>query len=186
MRVFVAINPPPEARRTALEAATETASDLGDGVRWTKPENVHVTLKFLGKVPDEALGGVLDALRETCSAHAPFYARLRGLGAFPSTRRARVVWAGVDEGSREMSALAASVEAALEPLGFRREGRRYVPHATLGRARGSPVGIDLPGKGVLETPLFKVVSAELTRSTLTPRGSIYETAEAFTLRGTGR
>ena len=186
MRVFVAINPPPEARRAALEAARETAPDLGDGVRWTKPENVHVTLKFLGEVPDEALAGIRGALREACSVHAAFDARLRGLGAFPSTRRARVVWAGMDEGSRETSALAASVEAALEPLGFRREGRRYVPHATLGRVRGSPVGIEKPGEGVLETPRFRVVSAELTRSTLTPRGSIYETLEAFTLRSTDR
>ena len=178
MRVFVSITPPPEVRRAALEAARA----LDGGVRWTKQENVHLTLKFLGEVPDEALEGICGALREACSTHAAFDACLRGLGAFPSSRRARVVWAGMDQGAEETSALAASVEAALEPLGFRREGRPYVPHATLGRAKGRPVGIDLTNSGALDAPVFHVRSAELTKSTLAPGGSIYETVETFALK----
>ena len=184
MRVFVAVTPPPEVQRTALDVAGDATGGLGDGIRWTKPENVHLTLKFLGEVHDEALESICGALKRACSGHAPFDARLEGVGAFPSPRRARVVWAGVGEGSEEISALAASVESALEPVGFRREGHRYVPHATLGRARGRPVGIDLPDKGILETPVFRVVSVELTKSTLTPGGSIYETVETFALNGT--
>lgn len=170
----------------ALDAAKEAARGLGDGVRWTKPENVHLTLKFLGEVSNEALQGICDTLRETCSSHAPFEARLRGLGAFPSPRRARILWSGVGEGFKEISALAESVSSTLERSGFRREGRLYVPHATLGRARGSSVGIDLSGEDVLETPVFRVASAQLTKSTLAPEGSNYETVEAFTLLGTGR
>jgi 2'-5' RNA ligase len=181
VRVFVAVTPPPEVQRTALDVAGDATRDLGDGIRWAKPENVHLTLKFLGEIHDEALESICGALKQACSAHAPFDARLRGVGAFPSPRRARIIWAGMDEGSEKVSALAASVESALEPVGFRREGRRYVPHATLGRARGRSVGIDLPEKGILETPVFRVVSAELTKSTLTPRGSIYETVETFAL-----
>ena len=180
MRIFVAVTPPPQARRAALAAAEEAAREIG-GIRWTKQENIHLTLKFLGEVPDEALESICAALREVCSAHAPFDARLRGLGAFPSPRRARVIWAGMDEGSGEISALAESVESVLEPLGFRREGRRYVPHATLGRAKGRPVAIELPETGVLEAPVFRVGGAELIRSTLTPGGSIYEIVEAFPL-----
>lgn len=180
MRVFVAVTPPPEVRRAALAAAEEAAREL-DGIRWTKQENIHLTLKFLGEVRDEALESICDALREVCYAHTPFDARLQGLGAFPSPRRARVIWAGMDEGSGEMFSLAASVESALEPLGFRREGRPYVPHATLGRTKGYPVTIDLPQTGVLEAPMFRVHSAELVKSILTRGGSIYETVETFSL-----
>lgn len=158
----------------------------GDGVRWTKPESVHLTLKFLGEVPDAALKGISDALREACSALAPFDARLRGLGAFPSSRRAGVIWAGVGEGYDEVSALAAGVEAALEPRGFPRGEHRYVPHATLGRTRGGSLDPALPEEDVLQTPIFRVSSTHLMKSTLTPQGSIYESVETFTLRGRGR
>ncbi|WP_407691038.1 RNA 2',3'-cyclic phosphodiesterase [Rubrobacter marinus] len=167
----------------ALAAAREAARELGGGIRWTKQENIHLTLKFLGEVFEESLEGICGALRRACSAHAPFDARLKGLGAFPSPRRARVIWAGVDRGSEETTSLAASVEAALEPLGFRREGRPYMPHATLGRARGRSVGVDLSKTDVLDSPLFRVASAELTKSTLTPGGSVYEIVEAFALNG---
>lgn len=186
MRAFVAIIPPPEMRRLALQAAIEMTRNLADGVRWTRPENVHLTLTFLGDVPDEALEGIGDALGRACSTHAPFDVRLQGLSAFPSPRRARIIWCGVDEGSREISLLAASMESALEPWGFGRKERGYVPHATLGRARGRSFSLDLPEEGVLETPSFRVSSAHLMKSSLTPRGSVYETVETFTLRGTGR
>ena len=185
MRLFIAVTPPYEVRRAALEAVETTARELGGAVRWTKQENIHLTLKFLGEVPDGTLGVVRDTLREVCSAQAPFDARLRSLGAFPTPRRARVVWAGVDEGAEEITALAASVESALEPLGFRREGRPYVPHATLGRARKRPVGIDLPEAGISGAAGFRVESAQLVKSTLAPGGSIYEVLEAFALGGTG-
>ncbi len=186
MRVFVAIDPPPEVRRSMLEAAIEASRGFGDEVRWTKPENVHLTLKFLGEVSGEALEGIRDALTVACSPHAPFDARLRGLGAFPSPRRARVIWAGVGEGSGGISSLATSVESALEPWGFRREGRPYVPHATLGRAKGRSVSLDLPANDVPETQIFRVSGVSLTKSTLAPGGPVYETLDAFTLRGTAR
>lgn len=185
MRLFVAVTPPPEVRRAALEAVEGAARELGGAVRWTKQENVHLTLKFLGEVPQETLGVVRDALGEACSARTPFVAGLRNLGAFPTPRRARVVWAGVDEGAEEMTALAAGIESALEPLGFEREGRPYMPHATLGRARKHPVGIDLHGARVQNAPIFRVGSAELVRSTLAPGGSIYEVLEVFALDGAG-
>ena len=185
MRVFVSVPPPPEVQRVVLAAAQEAAQEIS-GIKWTKKENIHLTLKFLGEVPDEALTSICNALRVACSAHAPFEARLGGLGAFPSPRRARVIWTGVKEGSGEMSALASSVESTLEPLGFRREGRAYVPHATLGRTRGRPVNIDLHETNAPKIPVFRVTGAELTKSTLNPGGSIYETLETFSLDGVAK
>lgn len=185
MRVFVAVFPPPEVRRIALDAARDAAKDLGDRVRWTSPDNVHLTLKFLGDAPREKLEDIQAALREVCARHEPFDASLASFGAFPSARRARVAWADVGAGSEEVRALAADVEEALEPLGFGREKRAYVPHATLGRVRGRPVGLDLPAV-VPGEPGFRVARVELVESTPGPGGSVYETLEGFELGGYSR
>ena len=183
MRVFVAVFPPPEVRRVALESARSAARDLGERIRWTRPENVHLTLKFLGDVPEEKLEGVRCALRVVARAHAPFDAALQSFGAFPSPRRARVVWAGA--GSEELRALAADVEAAFEPLGFGREGRAYVPHATLGRVRGKPARLELPA-AVPGEPGFGISRVELVESRLTAEGAVYESLESMDLRSDRR
>lgn len=180
MRTFVAVFPPLEVRRIALEAARDAARGLGDRMRWTRPENVHLTLKFLGDVPEERLEALCAALREVRGLHAPFDASLASFGAFPSARRARVAWAGTGAGSEELRALAADVEKALAPLGFEREERPYVPHATLGRVRGRPVRLDLPAV-VPGEPDFRVARLDLVRSTPGPEGSVYETLEGFGL-----
>jgi 2'-5' RNA ligase len=175
LRIFVAIFPPSEVRRAVLEAARRMVPD--DRVRWTSPDNFHLTLRFLGDVPDGKLEDVGASLRRPCAAHAPFDASLSGFGAFPSARRARILWAGIGAGSEEMRALAADVDAALAPLGFGREDRPFVPHATLGRVRGRLIGLQLP-PGIPGEPSFRVVRVELVESTLTPRGSLYETLHA--------
>ncbi len=182
MRAFVAIFPPPEVRRVALEAARGAARNLGDRVRWTRLDNVHLTLKFLGDVPEEKLEDIGAALMEVCANHASFDASLASFGAFPSARRARVVWAGVGTGSEEVRALAADVGAALGPLGFGHEERAYVPHATLGRIRGRPVSLDLPASVPGELG-FGIARIELVKSTLSPGGSVYEALEGFGLGG---
>src|ERR687894_2751667 len=139
MRAFVAVFPPSEVRREALAWARRWSSD--DRVRWTRPENVHLTLKFLGDVRAESLDGIRVALGEVCAEHAPFDAVLAELGAFPSARLAKILWVGVGAGSERLRSLAADVDDALASLGFEREKRPYVPHLTLGRMRGGPLNL---------------------------------------------
>jgi 2'-5' RNA ligase len=176
VRAFVAVFPPPEVGRALVEAAHELGV-VGE-VRWTRPEKAHLTLKFLGDVAEEKLGLVAKTLGPLCLRHGLFEARPSRFGAFPSTRRARIVWAGIGEGSEPLRALAEDVEASLEPLGFEREGRAYAPHLTLGRARGRPVSFD-----VVETPPpvrgFIVRSVELVESV--PGGSTYSTLATYPL-----
>ena len=184
MRAFVAVFPPPEVRAEAVAAAT-AATQCPDGqpterVRWSRPENVHLTLKFLGEVRAEALEALCDAVQKLCERHTPFEVGLAGLGAFPSARRARILWAGVGVGARELRFLAADVETALAPLGFEREDRAYTPHLTVGRVRGRPASFELPP--VALDPVFRVESVDLVESTLTQSGSVYEIVEAFALR----
>jgi RNA 2',3'-cyclic 3'-phosphodiesterase len=179
MRAFVAVFPPPEVGREALAWARSLPSD--DRVRWTRPENVHLTLKFLGDVRVEALDGIRAALGEVCAEHAPFDAVLAELGAFPSARRAKILWIGVGAGSEWLRSLAADVDDALASLSFEREKRPYVPHLTLGRVRGRPLNLDLPS-GVEGTE-FRVRRVELTESTLAPKGATYRTVGDFALVG---
>jgi len=179
VRVFVAIFPPPEIRKKTLVSARRLSSE--DRVRWTRPENVHLTLKFLGDVRKETLDDLRAALGEACAGHAPFDVALAGLGAFPSTRRARILWAGVGAGSNRLRSLATDIDAALAHLGFEREKRPYVPHLTLGRVRGRPASLDLPS--TTRELRFRVRHVELMESTLTAEGATYRTVEDFALEG---
>ena len=183
MRAFVAVFAPLRIRTTAAAEAREIVRRLSDSanrVRWTKPENVHLTLKFLGDVREEVLGQVSAALEKVCSEHTPFDVELTGLGAFPSARRARVLWMGVGAGFQELRSLASDIDATLVTLGFEREVRPYTPHLTLGRIRGRPASFDLPQEA--GGSRFRVRHVELMESTLTPGGADYETVGGFSLR----
>ena len=178
MRAFVAIFPPPEVRE-ALSAGARGLRIAGD-VRWVRPENVHLTLKFLGDVPEQDLDRLAEALEPVRARHEPFLAVPSGFGAFPSARRARIVWAGIGEGSERLRALARDVEDSLEPLGFERERRDYVPHLTLGRARSRPVSLE-PAANLSIPPGFSVSRVELMKSVTGGAGSTYSTLAAYPL-----
>ena len=177
MRIFVAVFPPPEIRRALVGAAHELPV-VGEA-RWARPENIHLTLKFLGDVSEDDLDRVVDALDPVRLKHEPFEAELSGFGAFPSARRARILWAGIGQGSESLRDLARDVEASLEPLGFEREDRAYLPHLTLGRARGRPVSLEAVEK---TPPLgFKVRKVELVESELGGAGPTYTTLATYPL-----
>jgi 2'-5' RNA ligase len=139
-----------------------------------------LTLKFLGEVPEGEIEQIGAALRKACADHRPFEASLSSFGAFPSARRARVIWAGAGAGTEELRALAADVEAAFEPLGFGTENRTFVPHATLGRARGKPVRLELPAI-VPREPGFGISRVELMESKLAAGGAVYQTVHSLAL-----
>jgi 2'-5' RNA ligase len=185
VRAFVAIFPPPELQ-AAIAGALETVQRLNDKVRWVRPDNIHLTLKFLGNVQEETLGNVCAALEKTCAGHEPFDIGLARLGAFPSARRARILWAGVNAGSDRLRALAAGLESALTPLGFEREKRAFTPHLTLGRVRSRPADFDdaLPTTTIGDLR-FRVRHIELMASTLSLEGATYRTIGAFALKKKG-
>jgi 2'-5' RNA ligase len=179
VRAFVAIFPPPEIQ-TAVVGALEPVQRPGNKIPRVRPENIHLTLKFLGSVQEETLGNLCATLKETCAVHEPFDIGLARLGAFPSARRARILWAGVDAGSDRLRALTADLESALAPLDFEREKRAFTPHLTLGRVRCRPANFnDLPT--TMGDLRFRVRHIELTESTLSSEGATYRTIEAFRL-----
>ena len=179
MRTFIAVFPPPEVR----EALFRVARDLpaSKDFRLVGPEKIHLTLKFLGDVAEDDLGRVTQALEPIRERHEPFEVSTSGFGAFPSEGRARILWAGVGEGSGPLRALASDVEDLLEPAGFEREGRPYMPHLTLGRARGRQVKLDEADK---PSPAlrFTVPRLDLVRSVPGEHGVTYSILETYAFR----
>jgi 2'-5' RNA ligase len=130
MRLFVAFELTHEVR----DAVTKTTASLhpeSPGARWSAPEAMHVTLKFLGQTDDQKLAALETALQQIGSLESVSL-RFRGVGFFPDEKGPRVMWCGV-EASSNIFDLVSAIEDALKPLGFEPESRRYVPHVTLAR-----------------------------------------------------
>ena len=182
MRAFLAIELPEEARCALVALQRELDRSVSDW-RWTRPEALHLTLRFLGKIDDrtdrETRGGWAAAARSVAS----FALVARGLGCFPDARRPRVLWIGVEEpdGQGRLSTLAEAVERTARMAGFSPEPRRFEPHLSLARAartgrprapRSSEEGIDTP------IPVTQVV---LFESQLEPTGARYTARARFPL-----
>ena len=176
-RYFVALDLGPQVLGALGEAQGEFRGSGGPPIRWTSTEAMHLTLKFLGaSVPRSAAEGAVAAMGPALAGSSPFELEVRGLGAFPSPKRARVLWAGVEDPSGALSALQSSVESATAGLGP--PTREFHAHVTLGRLRDRRGRADLSG---LIEPMAErsfggvdVREAVLYRSELTPQGPRYE------------
>lgn len=137
MRTFIAIPLPPASRAAIAEARrvfVETAPDWA-GEKWVANVNLHVTLEFLGDVPDGALDDVLAATAAACERHGPFALSLGAVAGKPSGR-ARMLWVRTADGVEAARALQADLHHALAPLlGLEDDARGYTPHITLARLR---------------------------------------------------
>ena len=133
MRLFLAINLPPDVRREILDA-TALVRETAPEVSWLDEPRLHLTLKFLGEQPPERLDAISSALSDVAARHRNLVMSLGGIGAFPNFRRARIVWLGVEQDPR-LELLHHDVEMAYEALGFEVEGRPFRPHLTLARVK---------------------------------------------------
>ena len=113
MRAFVAVFPPPEVQEELHRAALALPSS--EAFRLTAPEKFHLTLKFLGEVPEEALPRTRNFLSPACEGREPFEVETSGFGVFPSERRARILWAGVGEARGSCATWPATLRAPLRP-----------------------------------------------------------------------
>ncbi|MDQ3981110.1 MAG: RNA 2',3'-cyclic phosphodiesterase [Actinomycetota bacterium] len=181
LRLFTAVRVP----RAQLEWLDEATADLRSvpGARWTGTDNQHVTLNFLGWVHEDAFDDVTAAVDAVASHHAPARLSIGDLGAFPRERRARVLWAGIDDSGDLLPALASELGHELRSIGYVPEDRPYTAHLTLARFK-TPRSLE----GVLR-PLpappepFDVDRVTLFRSRLSPAGARYEVVHEAYLTG---
>jgi len=179
MRCFVAVDLPDDVRAAvaAVQADARAAAPRAD-VAWVDPAKLHLTLKFLGEVADDAVTDVRAALEAVARRHEPFATAAGGTGQFPSGPRPRVLWVGLTAGLREIGLLAAEVERAYLPLGFPLDARLFRGHVTIGRVR-SPRGIARVVTAMAAAPValgaWTVRDVVLYRSHLRgAQGSLYE------------
>lgn len=139
-RTFIAVEIGDDIRKNAA-ALQQRLARTGAAVKWVEPKNLHVSLLFLGEVDDRELVGVCRAVKEAAATEPPFALRVSGVGAFPTPRRPKVVWAGITDGADPLVRLYTVLEEKLLALGcYRKEERAYTPHLTLGRVKGEADG----------------------------------------------
>jgi len=186
MRAFIAADLPESIRAALGQQQTELRDALGKanrelGARWTKPEGIHLTLKFLGHTQDDKVEQVTEALA-ALGRFDPFQVEVKGFGCFPNPGRPRVLWAGV-EAPPDLARLAGQIEDRMEKLGYEREQRDFNPHLTLARfkdPRPHPALRALvDARRDLSLGRFEVADYFLFESMLHPTGAEYRKVMRF-------
>ena len=188
VRAFIAVRMNLKSEDAISGAIDELRSASGDAVRWVKPANLHVTLKFLGAaVEPRRLEPLAEALHDVAIATGEFDAIARGIGAFPSLDRPNVVWVGIrGVESGTLAALAARVDNGAALCGFEREQKRWNGHLTIGRVRNHRPGDAFReaarAMAEREFGISRIESLTLYRSHLSDEGSRYEPLSTFLLK----
>jgi 2'-5' RNA ligase len=189
LRLFLAVNLP-EAVRASLAGVTAPLRSGSEDVRWTASQSLHLTLVFLGERPAPQVEVIAERVGQACAAHAPFTARVAGLGCFPSPARPRILWAGLEASGGALLTLQRTVQDALVREGLAAAEERFVPHLTLGRVReslGPAPRADLGRRWLARTlpplPPVPVVAVQLMRSELGRGGARYTVLRSLDLAG---
>ncbi len=180
MRAFIAIDLPEPVRAALAEAQQGLRSACRDA-RWTRPEGIHLTLKFLGEISDAQTKLVVEALAQI-GPFEPFSVEVKGFGFFPQAHRPHIFWAGV-AAPPALADLAARIESRMEKIGFAREDRAFAPHLTLARfqvPRPQPA-LEAAIAGRATTSLGKFEASEffLIESKLLPQGAQHQKVMRF-------
>lgn len=185
IRTFIAVRVPETIRQKIAELQNRLKPYCGD-IRWVRPESIHVTLKFLGDVPAEQIKPIAEAIQKAVASVRPFDVSVEGTGFFPSSRRPRVLWVGVEKGFDALKDLAVKVDEVCTTFQFQKEKRDYSAHLTIGRVR-SPKQID-PLIQTLQTVGFvggsyRVEEVAVMKSDLLKTGAVYTALHQIKLQG---
>jgi RNA 2',3'-cyclic 3'-phosphodiesterase len=179
LRTFIAIELDQKLHGELTRTILQMKSEGIRSVRWVQPENIHLTIKFLGDTRVNLLEDINLGLSQACSRHDGFEMEVSGTGAFPGTNRPRILWAGIKL-TQALSSLQKDIEIELHRLGFEIEKRSFSPHLTLGRVSDNIQQSEVTqiAKSLLVTKnrsfgTIRVADVTLFRSDLRPQGSIY-------------
>ncbi|MCI0632299.1 MAG: RNA 2',3'-cyclic phosphodiesterase [Actinobacteria bacterium] len=182
LRLFVATLVPEDVR-VAVADAVAPIRERYPKARWVPTENQHVTVKFLGRTWPRLLEWVAASVSEVAAGHGPFETRIDGLGAFPNVRRARVLWAGLEDAGARFSAIAGALDDALARA-FEPEKRAFTPHLTI--ARFDPTAGLEALEAAFESEPFEIDRIVLFRSHLRRPAPVYERLAIFPLGMSGQ
>ena len=190
IRAFIAVHLPIEWRASlrAIQAQLQTALPR-NSVRWTVPEQIHLSLKFLGNISIASLPELEAAGRTIAENSTPFRLRAEGLGSFPNPTRPRVLWVGLAGDVTQIQTLQASVDTTTRHWSERVEAREFRPHLTLGRVREiSAVDARKVGNAVQISPApvlgeWQVDHITLMRSELSSAGAVHTPLASWRLAG---
>lgn len=183
VRLFIALLLP-ETLKGKLGDLISALKPLATGVKWVNPASLHLTLKFIGEVPEDMVLSIRDSMSSAVGEKAKCEVGVRGCGGFPNLKNPRVLWVGLSGIDRDFK-IASEIDKHLVPLGIAKEKRPFSPHLTIGRIKkpgdisrlsGYIENLDFDAGTVI---LNKVA---LVKSTLTPAGPIYENLKILELK----
>jgi len=180
IRSFIAIELPEDLKLSLTRLQERLKSESRAPVKWVNPNNMHLTLKFLGNIDAGVTGKITSALEEAVRGTRPFHLEIKGLGVFPNPRRVNIVWVGITGEVNQLDQLQKRVESSLTPLGFVPESRPFTPHLTLARLRDQATSDERLNLGQLIANTefdancnLYINSVHLVRSQLTREGPFY-------------
>lgn len=175
IRAFISLDIKDPQLLDRIVSIQEEIERSGADIKHVERQNIHFTLKFLGNISPSVIDPIFEVMQRI--SFKPFELRINKVGCF-NPRRPRTIWIGAGEGSEEVIRMQAELERGLTELDFRPEGRRYTPHATIGRVRSGRnrerLLKILEKLENTEVGVMKIVSIYLKKSNLTPKGPIYE------------
>lgn len=188
MRLFFAITIPHDLIRRLADVQDELRAQMPDpGIRWTRPDQFHYTLKFLGEQPVQRAYRAVEAAQAIAKDRKPFTLTLGGVGAFPNAQRPNVLWIGATQGHDELVSLARDLDEALARERFRREPKPPKAHLTLARIKTYDAEVAVSARlqrvSVGEIGSVEVNRMVLMQSILKPSGAEYTEVESFKLEG---
>lgn len=180
LRAFIAIDLPQPIQDSITKETARLQKILGNKIiRWTPIHNIHLTLKFLGNIPETHIDFLKQILIKTADSHSAFDLQITNIASFPDLKLPRILWLGVVT-SASLTSVQKNVEEAVNKLGYEKEARVFSPHLTLGRVKQNlhPNDLQKIRDGLVNFQLGKIPSARvdsvhLYQSDLNSEGSVY-------------
>ena len=187
IRSFLAFELPGQIKDTVSGISAEMSTLLPEA-RWVRVDNIHLTVVFLGEIPESSLEGIAGVAKSVCDRYDAFEIALKGVGVFSGLRFPRVLWVGLQGDLERMGYFRNGLQKRLAPCGIIEEKRKYRPHLTLGRFRkgtrgGPPLARILDGYRHVVSPFCRLSTFSLFKSDLTRTGAVYTKLMSWPLKG---
>jgi len=181
IRSFIAFDIDSESILKKIAGVQSLLIKTGAGLKLVKPENIHITVRFLGNITQNMVEKIFEEMKKV--QFAPFDVKIHGIGAFPHLRYPRVLWIGITEGADQLRNIFDQLEPRLRGLGFAPDTRGFSPHLTIARVKSGRNKAELvkciTENANCELGIIKAEWLRLKRSDLTPKGPIYSTLKEF-------